>query len=152
MSLAHGTVTTAATARHGGGAHTDPMQGVRGVTTVRAPAPLAGAPYSQAMVVGELVFTSGQTALDPRTGQLVEGGIREQTEQVVANLSAVLEEAGTSFASVVKATCWLADLSDWPGMNEVLAEACGPLPPARSAVRAELLGGALVEIEVVARL
>jgi 2-iminobutanoate/2-iminopropanoate deaminase len=128
------------------------MEGMRRVTTTRAPAPLAGAPYSQALIVGELVFTSGQTALDPRSGELIEGGIREQTEQVVANLSAVLEEAGTNFANVVKATCWLADLSDWPGMNEVLGEACGPVPPARSAVRADLLGGALVEIEVVARL
>jgi 2-iminobutanoate/2-iminopropanoate deaminase len=128
------------------------MTGLREVNTSRAPGPLAGAPYSQAVVVNDLVFSAGQTAIDPHSGQLIAGGIREQTEQVVRNLSAVLEEAGTSFENVVKATCWLAELSDWEGMNEVLAKACGPVPPARSAVRSDLLGGALVEIEVIARL
>jgi 2-iminobutanoate/2-iminopropanoate deaminase len=128
------------------------MEGIRGVATPRAPRPLAGAPYSQAVVVGDLVFCSGQAAIEPGTGQLIDGDVREQTAQVVRNVSAILEAAGTSFDRVVKATCWLADLDDWEAMNEVLREACGPVPPARSAVEAKLLVGARVEIEVVARL
>jgi 2-iminobutanoate/2-iminopropanoate deaminase len=123
------------------------------VRTERAPAPFQGAPYSQAIRVGELVFVAGQVPLHPETGKLVEGGIREQTEQVFANIRAILEEAGSSLENLVKTTVYLASLDDFAGMNEVYATYAGDRPPARSTVEVSRLpAGALVEIEAVAHL
>jgi 2-iminobutanoate/2-iminopropanoate deaminase len=117
-------------------------------------APAAIGPYSQAVRVGGLVFTSGQVALDPATGALVSGNIREQTERVFANLSAVLEEAGLGFAHVVKATVYLKSMSDFAAMNEVYAQYLAPegvVAPARSTVEvARLPKDALVEIDLIA--
>jgi 2-iminobutanoate/2-iminopropanoate deaminase len=117
-------------------------------------APAAIGPYSQAVRVGGLVFTSGQVALDPATGTLVSGNIREQTERVFANLSAVLEEAGLGFAHVVKATVYLKSMSDFAAMNEVYAQYLAPegvVAPARSTVEvARLPKDALVEIDLIA--
>jgi 2-iminobutanoate/2-iminopropanoate deaminase len=123
------------------------------VRTESAPAPFQGAPYSQAIRVGGLVFVAGQVPLDPATGSLVEGGIREQTEQVFRNISAILEAAGSGLANLVKTTVFLADFDDFAGMNDVYARHAGDRPPARSTVEVSRLpAGALVEIEVVAHL
>jgi 2-iminobutanoate/2-iminopropanoate deaminase len=124
-------------------------------TSIATPlAPAAIGPYSQAVRVGGLVFTSGQVALDPATGALVSGNIREQTERVFANLSAVLEEAGVGFAHVVKATVYLKSMTDFAAMNEVYAKYLAPecvVPPARTTVEvARLPKDALVEIDLVA--
>ncbi len=114
-------------------------------------APGAIGPYSQAVVAGGFVYASGQVALDPATGQFVEGGVREQTAQVLRNLSKVLEAAGSSLARVVKTTVFLADMDDFAAMNEVYAEFFRHEPPARSTVQAARLPrGALVEIEAIA--
>ncbi len=114
-------------------------------------APRAIGPYSQAVRTGNLVFTSGQIPLDPATMSLVEGDVSAQAEQVMANLGAVLAAAGTSFGRVVKTTCFLADLNDFPAFNEVYARSFGDAPPARSTVQvARLPMGALVEVEAVA--
>ena len=121
------------------------------VRTDRAPAPFQGAPYSQAIVHGELVFVSGQLGVDPGSGAVVEGGIEAQTEQVMRNLGAILEEAGSSLANVVKATIFLADLGDFAAMNEIYARHMGEPYPARATFQvAALPSGALVEIEVIA--
>ncbi len=114
-------------------------------------APRAIGPYSQAVKSGNLVFTAGQIPLDPATMKLVEGDITAQTEQVMRNLAAVLDAAGSSFAHVVKTTCFLANLDDFPAFNEVYARSFGDAPPARSTVQvARLPAGALVEVECVA--
>ena len=123
------------------------------VRTEDAPAPFAGAPYSQAIVVGGLVYTAGQVPLDPATGALVEGGIVEQTERVFRNLEAILEAAGSGLDRLVKTTVFLVSLDDFAGMNEVYARHAGERPPARSTVEVSRLpAGALVEIEAVAHL
>jgi 2-iminobutanoate/2-iminopropanoate deaminase len=123
----------------------------RVVRTDQAPAPFQGAPYSQGIVYGDLVFVSGQLGIDPSGGHVVEGGIAEQTEQVMKNLAAILEAAGSSLAKVVKATILLADLGDFQGMNEVYGRYMGEEPPARATFQvAALPSGVLVEIEVVA--
>jgi 2-iminobutanoate/2-iminopropanoate deaminase len=123
----------------------------RVIRTDEAPAPFQGAPYSQGIVHGDLVFVSGQLGIDPSGGHVVEGGITEQTEQVMKNLSAILEAAGSSLASVVKATIFLADLGDFQEMNEVYGRYMGDEPPARATFQvAGLPSGALVEIEVIA--
>ena len=123
------------------------------VRTEGAPAPFQGAPYSQAITIGELVFVAGQVPIDPATGALVEGGIREQTEQAFRNVGAILEAAGSSLANLVKTTVFLADFDDFAGMNEVYASHAGERPPARSTVEvSQLPASALVEIEVVAHL
>ena len=123
----------------------------RVIRTDNAPAPFQGAPYSQGIAHGDLVFVSGQLGIDPGSGHVVEGGIAEQTEQVMKNLSAILEAAGTSLANVLKATIFLADLADFQGMNEVYGRHMGDEPPARATFQvAALPSGALVEIEVVA--
>ena len=118
-------------------------------------APAAIGPYSQAVRVGDLIFTSGQVALDPATGVLVAGGIREQTERVFANLTAVLEASGVSFADVIKATVYLKDIGDFAAMNEIYARhlaADGVVPPARTTVEvARLPKDALVEIDLIAQ-
>ena len=114
-------------------------------------APAAIGPYSQAIKAGGFVFVSGQIPIDPQTGQFVPGGIAEQTERVLKNLSAVLEAAGSSLDQVVKTTVFLADMKEFSGMNEVYATFFSSPPPARATVAAAgLPRDARVEIEVVA--
>ena len=121
------------------------------IRTDAAPAPFQGAPYSQAIRANGLVFVSGQVALKPGAKELVPGGIAEQTEQVFANLSAILEAAGSSLAHVVKTTVFLQNFDDFAAMNEVYARHVGDTPPARSTFEvAKLPSGALVEIEAIA--
>jgi 2-iminobutanoate/2-iminopropanoate deaminase len=119
-----------------------------------AAAPAAIGPYSQAVKVGNLLYTSGQIPLDPATGQMVEGGIAEQTTRVMENLKAVLTEAGLDFAQVVKTTVFLKDMNDFAAMNEIYARYMAPagvVPPARSTVQvARLPKDSLVEVEVIA--
>lgn len=113
-------------------------------------APKAIGPYSQAIVLGNLVYTSGQIAIDPETGALVEGGIREQTKRVCQNLSAVLEAAGSSTGLAIKTTCFLQNMEDFAEFNEVYGKYFVSLP-ARSCVAVKTLPkNALVEVEVVA--
>ena len=129
------------------------MAGKEIVRTERAPAPFQGAPYSQGIRYGELVFVSGQLGVDPSTGELVEGGIAEQTAQVMRNLEAILEEAGSSLKQLLKATIYLADLGDFAEMNEAYGDRVGHEPPARATIQVDgLPSGALVEIEAVAHL
>ena len=114
-------------------------------------APKAIGPYSQAIVAGELVFTSGQIPLDPQTQQMVQGDVRAQTERVMENLAAVLAAAGVGFANVVKASIFLADLNDFAVVNEVYGKRFPAAPPARSTVQvAALPKGARLEIDLVA--
>lgn len=122
----------------------------REVRTAAAPAPVG--PYSQAVVHGGLVFASGQVPLDPATGQLVSGEIEAQTERVIANLSAVLEAAGSSLGRVLRTTVYLADMASFPRMNAVYARHfTGEPRPARSTVQAARLPlGAEIEIDVIA--
>jgi 2-iminobutanoate/2-iminopropanoate deaminase len=123
------------------------------VRTEAAPAPFQGAPYSQAIKANGFVFVSGQLSLKPGEKELSAGDIGSQTEQVFANLRAILDEAGTSLDNVVKTTVFLQDLGDFAGMNEVYAKHVGDRPPARSTVEvAKLPSGALVEIEAIATL
>ena len=114
-------------------------------------APTAIGPYSQAIRIGNLVFTSGQIPIDPATGSFVEGGIKEQTRQSLLNVKAVLNEAGTTMDHVIKTTVFMADMNDFAEMNSVYAEFFNAPYPARSAVAVKTLPkGALVEIEVIA--
>jgi 2-iminobutanoate/2-iminopropanoate deaminase len=123
------------------------------VRTESAPAPFQGAPYSQAIKANGFVFVSGQLALKPDHAEIVGDTIAEQTEQVLANLRAILEAAGSSLDRLVKTTVFLQDLGDFNGMNEVYEQHVGDQPPARSTVEvAKLPSGALVEIEAVALL
>ena len=122
---------------------------VRIVHTEKAPAAIG--PYSQAVVTGNLLFTAGQIALDPATGQIVQGDVTAQTERVMRNLTAVLESAGTSWSEVVKTTVYLQDMADFPRVNEVYGRMIGDARPARSTVQvAGLPRGVLVEIDAVA--
>ncbi len=119
------------------------------VFTEKAPAAIG--PYSQAIVAGGFLFTSGQIPIDPATGSLVEGGIQAQAHQVFRNLAAVLQEAGTSFDRVVKTTVFLADMGDFAAVNEVYAQYFSGAFPARSAVQvARLPKDVGIEIELVA--
>ena len=121
------------------------------VRTETAPAPFQGAPYSQAIRAGGLVFVSGQLAFRPESPQMAGDGITEQTEQVFANLRAILEAAGTSLDRVVKTTVYLSDLDDFQAMNEVYRKYVGELPPARATIEVSALpSGALVEIDAIA--
>jgi 2-iminobutanoate/2-iminopropanoate deaminase len=121
------------------------------VRTEAAPAPFQGAPYSQAIKAGGLVFVSGQLALEPGHAEIVGSTIQEQTEQVLTNLEAILVEAGSGLDRLVKTTVFLTDLADFPGMNEVYAKRVGQAPPARATVEVSgLPSGALVEIEAIA--
>ncbi len=114
-------------------------------------APQAIGPYSQAVSANGFVFASGQIPIDPQTGEFVAGGVAEQTEQVLRNLTAVLEAAGSSLDKVVKTTVFLADMTDFAAMNEVYARHFKSEPPARATVAAAgLPRGARVEIEAVA--
>jgi 2-iminobutanoate/2-iminopropanoate deaminase len=119
------------------------------IRTESAPAPFQGAPYNQAIRAGEFVFVAGQLGLKP--GDTTIGGdIAEQTEQVMRNLKAILEEAGSSLTNLVKTSVFLQRLDDFQAMNEVYARHVGDRPPARSTVEVGLGAGALVEIEAVA--
>ena len=121
------------------------------VRTETAPAPFQGAPYSQAIVANGLVFVSGQLALRPDHAEIVGESIQEQTEQVFANLKAILEAAGSGLDRLVKTTVYLTDLGDFAGMNEVYATHVGERPPARATVEISALpSGAKVEIEAIA--
>ena len=119
------------------------------IQTDRAPAAIG--PYSQAIKTNGLIFASGQIPIDPQSGQFVEGGIREQTKQVLKNLAAVLEAAGSSLSRVVKTTVFLADMQEFGAMNEVYGEFFKEDPPARATVEAARLPrDARVEIEAIA--
>ena len=121
------------------------------ISTKKAPAAIG--PYSQAIQVGTLVYTSGQIPIAPATGAFAEGGIKEQTRQSLTNVKAILEEAGLSMSNVVKTTVFMADMNDFADMNTVYAEFFTEPYPARSAVAVKTLPkGALVEIEVVAEI
>ena len=114
-------------------------------------APKAIGPYEQAIKAGDFIYTAGQIPIDPKTGNFVPGAIAEQTRQVLENLKAVLEAAGSSLDRVVKATVFLKNMADFASMNEVYAEYLDQAKPARSTVAvAELPRGALVEIDFVA--
>ena len=116
-------------------------------------APAAIGPYAQAVSVGGFLYTSGQIALDPKTGEIVAGGFEAQARQVLANLRAVLASAGCTFHDVVKATVYVVDLAEFPKLNALYGEAMGDHRPARSTVQvAALPKGGLVEIDLVARL
>jgi len=118
------------------------------VNTTKAPAAIG--PYSQAIVVNGVIYTSGQIPLDPVSGDVVEGGIKEQTLQVMMNLKAVLEEANTSFENVFKTTCFLSNMDDFAAFNEIYGEYFTG-KPARSCVAVkELPKGVLVEVEAIA--
>ncbi len=127
------------------------MAGKSVVRTEAAPAPFQGAPYSQAISAAGLVFVSGQLALRPDHAEIVGETIGEQTEQVFANLRAILEEAGSSLDRMVKTTVFLTDLGDFAEMNEVYARHVGDRPPARATIEVSALpSGAKVEIEAIA--
>ena len=116
-------------------------------------APKAIGPYSQAVSVDGWLYTAGQVALDPATGELVGGGFEEQARRVFENLRQVLESAGCTFSNVIKATVYIVDFADFPKLNAIYAEAMGDHRPARSTVQvAALPKGALVEIDLVAKL
>ena len=123
----------------------------RVITSPDAPAPVAA--YSQAIASGDLLFCSGQIAIDPRTGQMVQGGIEAETERVLQNLAAVLSAAGASLADVVKTTIYLSDFSEFQAMNAVYVRAFPNQPPARATVGVSALPrGAKIELEAIARL
>jgi 2-iminobutanoate/2-iminopropanoate deaminase len=127
------------------------MAGKTVVRTEGAPAPFQGAPYSQAISAAGLVFVAGQVALRPDHAEIVGETIQEQTEQVFANLRAILEEAGSGLDRLVKTTVYLADFGEFAGMNEVYARHVSDQPPARATVEvASLPSGAKVEIEAIA--
>ena len=128
------------------------MEAKTAIRTEEAPAPFQGAPYSQAVRAGGLVFVSGQLALRPGSSEIVGDAIGEQTEQVFSNLRAILEAAGSSLERIVKTTVFLVDLGDFQGMNEVYARHVGDTPPARSTIEVSALpSGARVEIEAIAQ-
>ena len=121
------------------------------IRTEAAPAPFQGAPYSQAIRAGGLLFVSGQVALQPGSSEPVSDAIGEQTEQVFANLRAILEAAGSSLDRIVKTTVYLTDLGDFQAMNEVYKQHVGELPPARATIEvSKLPTGSLIEIEAIA--
>jgi 2-iminobutanoate/2-iminopropanoate deaminase len=121
------------------------------ISTDRAPGPFQGAPYNQAIRVGDLVFVAGQLGTSLETGELAGPSVQEQTEQIMANLSAILEAAGSGLDKLAKTTVFLLDLGDFAGMNEVYARHVGDRPPARSTIEISALpSGAVVEIEAVA--
>ena len=121
------------------------------VRTEAAPAPFQGAPYSQAIKAGGFVFVSGQLGLEPGGKEMVDGGVGAQTEQIFANLGAILEAAGSSLDKLVKTTVYLQHLDDFGAMNDVYKKHVGDTPPARATVEvARLPSGSLVEIEAIA--
>lgn len=119
------------------------------ISTANAPAAIG--PYAQGNIAGGLLFASGQIPLDPETGEIVGSTIEEQTAQVMKNVAAILEAAGTDFDHAVKTTCFLNDMNDFAAFNAEYAKSFGEVRPARSAVAVEKLPkGALVEVEVIA--
>lgn len=119
------------------------------ISTANAPAAIG--PYAQGNIAGGLLFASGQIPLDPETGEIVGSTIEEQTAQVMKNVAAILEAAGTDFDHMVKTTCFLNDMNDFAAFNAEYAKSFGEVRPARSAVAVEKLPkGALVEVEVIA--
>lgn len=119
------------------------------ISTANAPAAIG--PYAQGNIAGGLLFASGQIPLDPETGEIVGSTIEEQTAQVMKNVAAILEAAGTDFDHVVKTTCFLNNMNDFAAFNAEYAKSFGEVRPARSAVAVEKLPkGALVEVEVIA--
>ncbi len=119
------------------------------ISTKKAPAAIG--PYSQAVEAGNTLYISGQVPIDPATGKIVEGGIKEQTEMVMQNIEAILSAAGYTFANVVKSTCLLSDMSNFAAMNEVYGARYKENPPARAAFAVkELPLGVLIEIETIA--
>jgi 2-iminobutanoate/2-iminopropanoate deaminase len=121
------------------------------IRTEAAPAPFQGAPYSQAIRAGGLLFVSGQVALQPGASEPVSDAIGAQTEQVFANLRAILEAAGSSLDRIVKTTVYLTDLGDFQAMNEVYTQHVGEPPPARATIEvSKLPAGSLIEIEAIA--
>ena len=124
-------------------------QDLKSVTTDKAPKAIG--PYSQAIVAGDLIFCAGQVALDPKSGELVSGDIREQTRRVIDNLAAVLEASGAGLDRVTKTTVFLTDFAEFAAMNEVYAEKFGAHRPARSTVQISTLPrGARIEIDCIA--
>src|SRR5215212_8637915 len=122
---------------------------LRFISTAHAPGAIG--PYSQGIVANGFLYTAGQIALDPATGQVVDGGVQEQTIRVMANLKGILEAAGLTFSDVVKTTVFLIDMNEFAPMNEIYAKAFGDHKPARSTVAVSgLPRGVRVEIEVVA--
>ncbi len=123
---------------------------IKAIQTDKAPAAIG--PYSQGVVANGLLFTAGQIALDPATGQVVQGDVVAQTRRVLANLEAILEAAGATWVDVVKTTVYLFDMNDFPVVNEAYAAAIGSARPARSTVQVSALPrGVLVEIDAVVR-
>ena len=123
---------------------------MKAISTQNAPAAIG--PYSQAIVTGNLLFTSGQIPVDPKTGNVIEGGITEQAEQIMKNLGEVLKAAGASFEGAVKTTCFLAEIADFAAFNEVYGRYFTS-KPARSCVAVkDLPKGVLAEVEVIAEL
>ena len=121
------------------------------ISTDRAPGPFQGAPYNQAIRVGDFVFVAGQLGIALETGELAGASVGEQTEQIMRNMAAILEAAGSSLDKLVKTTVFLLDLADFNGMNEVYARHVGGSPPARSTIGiSQLPSGARVEIEAIA--
>ena len=121
------------------------------IRTDRAPGPFQGAPYNQAIRIGDLVFVAGQLGTVLETGELAGASVEEQTEQIMQNMGAILEAAGSSLDRLVKTTVFLLDLGDFGGMNEVYARHVGESPPARSTIGiSQLPSGARVEIEAIA--
>jgi 2-iminobutanoate/2-iminopropanoate deaminase len=121
----------------------------RAVVAKNAPAPIG--PYSQAVIAGDYIFASGQTPLNPETGELIDGDIGEQTAQALRNLSAVLDAAGSNLGLVIKTTVYLADMNDFAAMNEAYARFFTHEPPARTTIQAARLPrDARVEIELIA--
>jgi 2-iminobutanoate/2-iminopropanoate deaminase len=121
------------------------------IRTDRAPGPFQGAPYNQAIRVGELVFVAGQLGISLETGELAGPAVGEQTEQVLQNMAAILDAAGSGLDRLVKTTVFLVDLADFADMNAVYARHVGDRPPARSTVGiSQLPSGARVEIEAIA--
>lgn len=119
------------------------------IQTERGPKPIG--PYSQAVRTNQFLFLSGQTPLDPKSGEMTGSDVRQQTERVLENIKGVLEASGSNLAHVVKTTVFLKNMNDFPAMNEVYARYFNPAPPARSTVEvARLPKDALVEIEVIA--
>jgi len=125
------------------------MNDIKFINTSQAPGAIG--PYSQAVIAGEWVFASGQIPIDPATGEVIDGGIADQTDRVLKNLSAVLHEAGLSLDQVVKTTVYLADMGSFGEMNEVYAKHFGDHRPARATVQAAALPKNVgVEIDVIA--
>jgi 2-iminobutanoate/2-iminopropanoate deaminase len=123
---------------------------LRHVHTDKAPAAIG--PYSQGIIAGGFLFTAGQIALDPATGQVVPGDVVAQAERVLRNLEAILAEAGCTWSDVVKTTVFLHDMADFPRVNEVYSKALGDAHPARSTVQVSVLPrGVLIEIDAIAK-